>query len=62
MVDDFVAHFRSRFNELRKILQGRSELNELVSINKISGNRQNSSIIGIVYNKRITKNKNIIIN
>jgi len=33
----------------------------LVSINKISNNRQSLAIIGIVIEKRVTKNKNIII-
>ena len=60
-VKDFVAHFKERFNEMRNSLQDHSELNNLVSINKISGNRQGTSIIGMVYDKKITKNKNIIL-
>jgi len=59
-VGDFVRHFRSRVSVLKGILQGRTELENLVSINKITGNRQNLSIIGIVSDKRITKNKNIL--
>ena len=59
-VKDFVTYFRKRFLRLRNILQQRSELNNLVSINKISGNRQGISLIGIVSDKRITKNKNIL--
>lgn len=59
-VKDFVSHFRNKFNNLRNVLQEHSELNKLVSISKISGNNQNISVIGIVYDKRITKNKNII--
>jgi DNA polymerase II small subunit len=60
VVGDFVNYFRKRFLKLRNILQQRSELNNLVSINKISGNRQGISLIGIVSDKRVTKNKNIL--
>ncbi len=60
-VGDFVKYFRSRFTELRNILQDHSELNNLVSLNKISGNKQGISVIGLVLDKRVTKNKNIIL-
>ncbi len=60
-VKDFVNHFRNRFSDMRNILQEHSELKNLVSINKISENRQGISIIGMVYDKRITKNKNILL-
>jgi len=59
-VEDFVKYFRSRLSETKKILLDRPELDNLVSINKINGQRQNLSIIGIVSDKRVTKNKNII--
>jgi len=59
-VKDFVKHFRSRFNELRNILQESPQLENLVSIGKIYGDRQSVSIIGIVSDKRITKNKNLL--
>jgi len=45
---------------MKSILQNRPELSNLVSINKISGDKQGTSLIGIVSSKRITKNKNII--
>ena len=60
-VKDFVNHFRNRFKEMKNSLQEYSELNNLVSINKISGNKQGISILGMVYDKKITKNKNIIL-
>ena len=60
-VREFTDHFRERFRQMRDILQEHSELDNLVSIDKISGNRQGISIIGIVYSKRVTKNKNIIL-
>lgn len=60
-VSDFVNYFRNRFLEMKNFLQERPELDNLVSINKINNKKQNISIIGIVFNKRITKNKNIIL-
>jgi len=60
-VSDFVNYFRGRFDEMRNVLQEHSELDKLVSINKLSGNNEKISLIGIVYDKRITKNKNIIL-
>ena len=42
---------------MKNILQEHSELNRLVSINKISRDRQGISVIGLVSDKRITKNK-----
>jgi DNA polymerase II small subunit len=59
-VQDFVTHFRNRFAEMKVFLQNHSELENPISINKISGSRQKISIIGMVYNKSVTKNKNII--
>lgn len=60
-VEDFTKYFRNRLNEMRKILQGNASLKNLVSINKVSGSRQRISIIGIVYEKSITKNRNILL-
>src|SRR4030042_2090771 len=60
-VDDFTKYFRNRLFEIKKILQGNSSLKNLVSINKLSENRQGISIIGIVSDKSITKNKNMLL-
>jgi DNA polymerase II small subunit len=60
-VKDFVTYFKKRFFRIRDILQGHSALGNVVSINKISGNRQGVSIIGLVKDKKITKNKNILL-
>jgi DNA polymerase II small subunit len=60
-VADFVGNFRSRYQELQKILMERPQLKNLISINKISQDRQSLSFIGIVTEKRTTKNKNLII-
>ena len=60
-IKDFFSHFKRRFIEMKKILQEHSELENLISINKISRNNQKVSIIGMVYDKRITKNNNIFL-
>jgi len=60
-VDDFVKHFRNRYMEIKQILQERSELQNLTSIDRINGQRQNLSVIVIVSGKRLTKNKNILL-
>ncbi|MBR9701470.1 hypothetical protein GOV13_00945 [Candidatus Pacearchaeota archaeon] len=59
-VKNFVTYFRNRFSEMRNLLQGHGQLDNLVSINKISGSRQGISLIGIVSDKKVTKNKNIL--
>lgn len=60
-VDDFVKYFRNRFLLFRNILQEHSELQNLTALNKIPGQKQNISIIAMVLDKRITKNKNILL-
>lgn len=60
-VVDFVKHFRGRFFEMSNLLRERAEIENLISINKISGNSNGISIIGMVSSKRITKNKNMLI-
>jgi len=58
---DFVKHFRNRYVFLRDVLQIKPELDNLTSIDKIGGSNNDFSIIGIVSSKRITKNKNIVL-
>lgn len=60
-VSNFVKYFRNRISEMRIILQENSKLSNLISINKISKGRQMFSIIGMVSDKRTTKNKNILL-
>lgn len=60
-VQDFVGHFRARYKEIQGILMQRSGMENLTSINKISGNRQSLTFIGIVSEKRKTKNNNLVI-
>jgi len=59
-VEDFVDYFKNRYTVLKKILQEKN-LENLSSIGKISNQRKNLSIIGMVYNKRYTKNKNLLL-
>ena len=61
VVEDFVKHFRNRYMDMKQILQDRSELQNLTAIDKINGQRQNASVIVIISNKRVTKNKNILL-
>ncbi len=60
-VRDFIRHFRNRFVFLRSLLQQKTELENLTSIDKINNNHRTFSIIGIVTSKSVTKNKNIIL-
>jgi DNA polymerase II small subunit len=60
-VGDFTKYFRNRLVEMRNILQANSSMKNLISINKISGDRQGISIIGIVSEKNTTKNKNVLL-
>lgn len=59
-MQDFVKYFRERFFDMRNLLQENPNLNNLISINKIFGDRQGISIIGLVSDKRVTKNKNLL--
>ncbi|MFH1711484.1 MAG: hypothetical protein ABH840_04190 [Nanoarchaeota archaeon] len=60
-VKDFTKYFRVRYSMMRTVLQERPELENLTSINKISNQKQSFSIIGLVYGKRVTKNKNLML-
>ncbi|MDP3881536.1 MAG: metallophosphoesterase [Nanoarchaeota archaeon] len=60
-VSDFTYHLRARYQQIQRILMQRPGLINLVSIGKISSNRQMLSIIGAVVEKRPTKNKNLIV-
>ena len=59
-VKDFVQHFRLRFESIKNLLE-KKDLDNLSSIRRIGTNNGVYSIIAIVSNKRITKNKNLLI-
>jgi len=60
-VEDFVRHFRNRYTEIKQLLQDRTELQNLTPLDRINGQRQVLSVIVLVSNKRITKNKNLLL-
>ncbi|MCD4694561.1 metallophosphoesterase [bacterium] len=62
-IQDFVKYFKLRYNFLKDLLINRPELNNILSINRIKNKdvQENVSLIGLVYDKRITKNGNILL-
>ncbi len=59
VVQDFVKHFRARYDQIKKILLER-KIDNLRSLRRIGNERETFSVIVSILNKRITKNKNII--
>ena len=60
VVKDFVNHFRSRYESMKSILE-KKDFENLSSIRKIGTNRGSYTIIVSIFNKRITKNKNLLL-
>lgn len=62
-VNDFVSYFKARHDKIRKILQTRQELQDVISINRVLNKKEKErvSIIGIVEDKYITKTGNVIL-
>jgi len=62
-VQDFVEHYRSRYNSLKNILLNRVELVNSISISRILNKkeRENVSLIGLVFDKSYTKNNNLML-
>ncbi len=60
-VSDFVGHFRSRYREIQGFLMQRMGIENLISVNKLSGTRQQFTLIGMITEKRLTKNKNLMV-
>lgn len=59
-LNDFITHFKSRFEIIKSIFETKG-LENLSSIRKIGLNQSNYTIIASVLEKRITKNKNLLI-
>jgi len=61
--EDFVAHFNQRFRALRTILLRRVELQGATAIARIAGRPKNErvSLIAMIKEKSITKNKNVML-
>lgn len=60
---DFVQFFNARYSTIEKILRNRHELKNILSISRVLSkkDRDNISLIGLVKDKEVTKNKNIIL-
>ncbi len=59
-VQDFVGHFRARYEQIRSILMDKN-LENLKSLRRIGKDRETYYVIVCVYSKKITKNGNILI-
>jgi DNA polymerase II small subunit len=55
---DFITHFNARYTAIKKILQQRTQLENVSSINKLRTKQEKEvvSVIGMVYDKEDTKN------
>lgn len=62
-VQDFVKHFKVRYEALKNILLARTELQSSISINRAKnrGQREKVSIIGMISEKNVTKNGNVML-
>jgi DNA polymerase II small subunit len=62
-VEDFVSYFRKRYEGISNILKSRQELRDVISLNRLKGKQDNekAAIIGIVVERRITKNDNVML-
>ncbi len=58
-VQDFVKHFRNRYEQLQNILKEKN-LENLKSLRRIGGERETSFVIVAILDKRVTKTGNII--
>lgn len=59
-VQDFVKHFRSRYEMMKSFLEQRG-LEDLISLRKIGIERGNYTVIVSILDKRVTKNKNLFL-
>ena len=61
-VDDFVNYFKNRYTTISEMLKGRTELQNSLSIRRfLGGQNKDVSFIGIVVDKRVSKNGNILV-
>jgi len=60
-VKDFVQYFNQRYKKINEMLRMRRELQNLTSINRVLSKKEKdtTAVIGIVSEKKITKNENI---
>ena len=62
-IQDFVKYFNARYKFIEGILRSRPELKHITTINRIINkkDRETTSIIGMIKEKRLTKNGNFIL-
>ncbi len=62
-VKDFSSYFRVRYDFLGNLLKSRGELQDALAISRVAKkiDAEHASIIGLVYNKAVTKNGNCLL-
>jgi len=64
-LNDFVSYFKKRYDFLKDLLLNRQELQDVISIKRLLSRDKTEkgkiSLIGLVYEKSVTKNGNIIL-
>ena len=62
-MQDFVDYFTARYKGMEKLIKNRQEMASTISINKLYNkkDKENVVIIGMVSDKQVTKNGNIML-
>ncbi|MDR0888051.1 MAG: DNA-directed DNA polymerase II small subunit [Candidatus Methanoplasma sp.] len=60
-INDFANYFRSRFNALKRILESRRDFGRAMSIESAMDKGRETKIVGIIYEKKETKNGHVTI-
>lgn len=62
-IKDFVSHYKHRYTFISNLLRHRTELQNVLSIHRVKGKQPQEPIalIGLVYDKQVTKNGNVIL-
>jgi DNA polymerase II small subunit len=62
-IKDFVSYYKHRYQFLVSILKQRTELQNVLSLNRVAHKQsgENFSLIGVVYNKVVTRNGHVIL-
>ena len=62
-IQDFIGFFNKRYRSIERMLRNRRELQNLSSISRIKSkrDREEVSLIGMVMDKQVTRNKNLIL-
>lgn len=60
-IEDFTNYFRSRFSQLKRIIERRRDFESPHPIRKVKNIGRELNIIGMVFDKKVTKNGHIIL-